>query len=633
MTIRSNIFRCMAALTFMPVCIGCTSSLSVDNIEPNTSNEVVCFRDGTATDFQETSRVGIPVTRATSNLERSHKDFKVFGYNTVNGTDQVMMNNYKVYYVSESNKQADDNTVASDAGWSYLYDASGKAIENQGLKLWDKNASAYHFFAGSPIASTSDASLDSKTLTFSLKNTQNIAEAALYSTSQELTSSDYGKAVPLVFNYLHARVRLSFAMKEAGTSCKVSNVYLKPVSVATGGEDTYATTATCTVNYASTEVKPEYSELTPTSKELWFVNGDNEVAVSGTSKTILDDYTWYVLPHPQPISAYKWEMRVTVTLPDGVSKEMTARIPYNYMEWKAANSYLYHFVINPETGKLELGQIKVSPWTPASSVDTGYNEDGEQMKPTVDVNFWNMDKHQVYSTEFVDLQLKTGNLWSSCNLGATIPGDLGYDKTKYIDGNPHLVSAGFFAWGDTQFIPAIRELKERDGLSDDDKKLVKEKVFTAEAYNKRHPNAITEKSIWRTEYDPVCYAMGKDETLWGLPTADDWQNLIDELRATASSLTGEWKDHGSALGDVRCLRILDTKNPTSYIYLPCNEIDENGELYGVYLTSSPSDTDPDKAKYVELRYNENGRNSLKIVEYPRSRGGSVRMVIHGSDLK
>lgn len=105
------------------------------------------------------------------------------------------------------------------------------------------------------------------------------------------------------------------------------------------------------------------------------------------------------------------------------------------------------------------------------------------------------DKNIHNGHEFVDLGLPSGNLWATCNVGATSPEQAGL----------------YFAWGETEGYTA-------------DEKWKLERVFFWENYKVKEIS-----SDLTLEYDAAHVNLGGN---WRMPTKDDWQELIDNCDVT-----------------------------------------------------------------------------------------------------
>ena len=123
---------------------------------------------------------------------------------------------------------------------------------------------------------------------------------------------------------------------------------------------------------------------------------------------------------------------------------------------------------------------------------------------------------QGQSHMFVDLGLTSGNLWATCNVGATNPQDYG----------------DYFAWGETEtYYSSLNSLVWKEGKGSgyawaSYTKLSGGSQNTFKKYNRHEANGTVDN---KNDLDPVDDAATANWGFgWAMPTNDDCQELIDE---------------------------------------------------------------------------------------------------------
>ena len=192
---------------------------------------------------------------------------------------------------------------------------------------------------------------------------------------------------------------------------------------------------------------------------------------------------------------------------------------------------------------------------------------------------------------FVDLDLPSGTLWATSNVGASKPSDIGL----------------YFQWGDVQGCTA-----EQVGAGEG------KKAFTCDDYKWKGNNTkinikytITGMAL-ELEDDAANANMGGD---WHMPTPEQCQELIDNTTST-------WTTQDGVNG-----RLFTSKNNGNSIFIPAAGYAWDGSLYysgsdGIVWSSSLNTCDVNGGQYLYFTsggvYLDNGN---------RGGGFSVRGVL------
>ena len=198
-----------------------------------------------------------------------------------------------------------------------------------------------------------------------------------------------------------------------------------------------------------------------------------------------------------------------------------------------------------------------------------------------------MAEKKIYNNgyEYVDLELPSGTLWATCNVGANEPSDFGM----------------YFQWGDTVGYTAEQVGKDKE--FNDDYKWGKGPDFIK--YN-------TTNATLKLEDDAANHYM---EGSWHIPTPEQIQELIDNT-------TSNW-----VAQDVINGRIFTSKNNGKSIFIPAagiayNNSIRNTEWYGYVWSSMLNASSVDYGQF--LYFNS---SSVYLDYYDRNFGHSVRGVI------
>ena len=172
----------------------------------------------------------------------------------------------------------------------------------------------------------------------------------------------------------------------------------------------------------------------------------------------------------------------------------------------------------------------------------------------------------------VDLGLPSGTLWATCNVGAQSPEQFG----------------NYYAWGETR---------------------------TKRAYTKENYRFKTRRQTLRRWND---VARRRWRGHWRMPTADEWQELID-------SCSWRWLPMWGETGKVNGYIITGPNG--QHIFIPAaGDIDGTThygiDTYGDYWSSSSSEEKPDQAQGM-IFYSDGG---IRVYTWERYAGHTVRPV-------
>lgn len=201
--------------------------------------------------------------------------------------------------------------------------------------------------------------------------------------------------------------------------------------------------------------------------------------------------------------------------------------------------------------------------------------------------------------EYVDLNLPSGILWATCNVGATSPEDYG----------------NYFAWGETtpKTIYNWNTYKYRNGNTEFDVWQNNYNLTKYCSYYDNGYNGFTDNlTVLQPEDDAATANWGSD---WRMPTQEDWQELYQNTTST-------WAIRNGVKGR------LFTSSDGKGLFLPAAGYywgDELGDIddspYGSYWSSSLCTGNPAGAWYFSF---SSGHCSMK--NHVRSVGFTVRSV-------
>ena len=153
--------------------------------------------------------------------------------------------------------------------------------------------------------------------------------------------------------------------------------------------------------------------------------------------------------------------------------------------------------------------------------------------------------------DYVDLELPSGTLWATCNVGAS----------------KHSESGLYFQWGDTQGYTADQIGKE-DGKKKFSKYWEDYKYGTKPNFTKYATNGET----LELEDDAAHVYMGGD---WHMPTPNQFQELIDNTIHFWTTLDG-----------VNGMRFTSKTDTSKFIFIPAAGDAWNGSVYNICICGS-----------------------------------------------
>lgn len=334
------------------------------------------------------------MTRAATPLAR---DFVVYGYKNVGGSEQTVFDGYKVNYLAGSANTSEDNSH------DYYY-----VHGNQTIKYWDFSASEYHFWGMSVLPGINVSFSDEKKNVIDIQDlTLRVGEPepeeVVYSSLTErkpVTTS----VVELNFKRPFAKVRIQFYTNEPIVS-ELDNVYITNISFRPDPHATdplvnkvYGkgnvrvtyplTNASCPGNVTEKVTVISYSEpqdallfddvtLTPTlgissntavtapideSEGLRLGNmpGSSLNAPQTRAGEVPGRmYFYYPLPMGEKNPAFIMQANVDADIDPEVK---TAVVPANFMQWKPNFLYTYIFKITGSGKKIEFYDVRIDPW-------------------------------------------------------------------------------------------------------------------------------------------------------------------------------------------------------------------------------------------------------------------------------
>ncbi len=341
------------------------------------------------------------VTQNTGTTEQMlDKQFKVYGWKTVNSTSQKVFDNYSVWYKT-------DNTPSNPNGdWEYvgnLNDTPTTGVtlnKNQYIKYWDYSATDYRFVAGSPISAftfnptSGKDDIASATVTgLGGHITPNTGEESTaiqpdpvyIAQPKVITPNNHKNAVELQFTRLQTKVRVGIYetikgysisaikfYKKGDSGLEEESTYANNVVLTSSGENFYGGTGvTANVTYdwdedndnANPFFKYEYNNAIPVKN--WYggefasgiqaisSNESNVHYLYGTDTDMNDKGYFTVIPNNNN-QAIIIKCDYTLTA-EGTSGETinvtgaTAAIPAAYCKWEPNKMYTYIFKISQET--------------------------------------------------------------------------------------------------------------------------------------------------------------------------------------------------------------------------------------------------------------------------------------------
>ena len=220
-------------------------------------------------------------------------------------------------------------------------------------------------------------------------------------------------------------------------------------------------------------------------------------------------------------------------------------------------------------------------------------------------DYKNVEKtEKVINYEYVDLDLPSGILWATCNIGATSETDYGI----------------YFQWGETGGISgSLVGMYSDENYSWATYKYCNGSETTLTKYNTKtsYGENPDSKTTLDPEDDAATQIMGDG---WRMPTKAEFQELLEDT-------TQEWVDDFNGTG-VNGRKFTSMSDTSKYIFIPAAGGCDDGSVssvgsYGLVWSSSLDiNTSPDTAFYVLFGHNYSGMYNIQ----KRYNGRSVRGV-------
>lgn len=350
-----------------------------------------------------------PLTRAATTLAR---DFVVYGYKNVGGTEQTVFDGYVVKYQAGSANTTEDNTH----GYYYV---GG----NQTIKYWDFSATEYHFWGMSALSGVNASFagdmhnvIDIKDLT--LRVGEPDPEEVVYSTLTERKPVST-EVVELRFKRPYAKVCIQFYTNEPIVSesdnVYITNISFRPDPAATdqfvnkvyGKGDvrvTYPLTTGCPdgaketvtlVSHSESQDALLFDDVTLTSTLGISSNTAVTAPIDESEGFRLDNMTGSSLNdpltrvssvtpgtrageepgrkyfyYPLPMGDLNPAFIMQANIDDDIDPApRTAIVPANFMQWKPNFLYTYIFKITGSGKKIEFYDVRIDPWMFGGSQD------------------------------------------------------------------------------------------------------------------------------------------------------------------------------------------------------------------------------------------------------------------------
>lgn len=380
------------ALTSVVVLASCAGEEDL-HIDPHPSQDKLPIAFASVAAEQE------EMTRATTPL---HRDFVVYGYKNVGGSEQSVFEGYTVKYKEGSANTSEDNTH----GYYYVGGA-------QTLKYWDFAASEYHFW-GVWMASEGLASFsEGKHNILTIPNVKlGVGDPA--PDDQVLYSSLYDRnpvspeVVQLRFKRPYAKLRVQFYTTEpieGDDQIQLTNISFAPDPDAVaplenkvygkgGVKVTYPLTDGSCSGSATETVSVTDLALPQASLPFDAVTLTSTLGISSNTAVTapIDDSDGFQLGdmsgsplkapatrageepgrkyyyYPLPMGDLNPAFIMTVCV-NGDSDLKTAVVPAAYMQWKPNYSYTYIFKITEAGKKMSFYDVKIDPWKFGGSMD------------------------------------------------------------------------------------------------------------------------------------------------------------------------------------------------------------------------------------------------------------------------
>lgn len=299
----------------------------------------------------------------TANFETVGNTFGVFGYKTTSTqTDALLFNDQEVEYKSGLSTSAGYNSTTD---WAY-----------SPLKYWDKNASAYNFYAYAPHESdfTGTAALSSNSATaFSISGfKQATTQAAMIDLMTDLSSkatvsgnaigtNDVAFTFGHILSNINVKMAVSDALKADNTDNPVTVVSLTLGAIKMDGDYAYNTTATAYKWTLATSPTTQTFPATQSSGNVFASDALTSVTTGYTDVPAMTNLLFV----PQAVDAgYKFVIQYKLN-----NEVFDAEIPLSSFKntsnaglatWEPGNKYTYQIVIGPNPILFDLSGV--SDW-------------------------------------------------------------------------------------------------------------------------------------------------------------------------------------------------------------------------------------------------------------------------------
>lgn len=320
--------------------------------------------------FSASEQAESDVTRAATPLEEKVQKFTVYGYKnkTSETNPQLVFPGYIVKWIEKSANSTSSNTN----DWEYVNQQPIGASEQQTIKYWDWESSAYRFFGHTAENSVESAgeSQDATNIksgkvvvgnetaegiayrTFSFKADGSDPDAAPYFSSlwsstgvlPEYTGREYGKPVQLTFMKPFVRVRVMIKKSKEDAALLLEEMSFKPYEPSEG-EAMIITAGTFKVSYPVSG--PVTKDVTKESCSI-----SNATGIDAFTEEYTDNNPrWYtVIARSQ--GPYALYIKV-----NGEPRNVV--LSAEYMNWQPGYEYTYVFKITEEGG-VEIGTVQTA---------------------------------------------------------------------------------------------------------------------------------------------------------------------------------------------------------------------------------------------------------------------------------
>ncbi|MCR4592938.1 MAG: hypothetical protein K5672_07280 [Bacteroidaceae bacterium] len=319
------------------------------------------------------------VTRTSStDAEKLHYQFKVFGVKTVSSVDQRVfatatsgVTPYDVWFVNGSG----NSTVSNSNNWEYVgvagtYGTSSYQVTTsveQTPKYWDNSASEYNFQAWSdinPSGKVTVSAIDKNTMTIAGTPTQ-LANFWISDLQTGTPASFTNHVVQFTFRKAATKVRLGIYETVPGYEVRNVIFHYTDGTEKTDNDEAYldgsfigssTSSATFTVTYSGTPKKAVLSTSGGTSNTSFFNFGSfaSTTGIGTTSSAPTWANAGYITVLPNTTNVGEMTLKVDYTLYNIGTEEsiavtnQTVKIPAAYMTWKPNFAYTYLFKITDD---------------------------------------------------------------------------------------------------------------------------------------------------------------------------------------------------------------------------------------------------------------------------------------------